>query len=36
MGLFDRPQTGDLNVDARSEERSKLSRKLSAAATVLL
>jgi len=36
MGLFDKPQTGDLSVDARSPEHSMLARNLSAAATVLL
>jgi len=36
VGLFDRPQTGNLDVDARSDEHSQFSRNLSAASTVLL
>ncbi len=36
MGIFDRPQTGDLSVDARSPLRSKLAYDLSVAGTVLL
>jgi len=35
-GLFDKPQTGNLGVDSRSPEHTKLARQLSAESTVLL
>lgn len=36
VGIFDQPQTGDLSVDSRSAEHTRLARHLSATATVLV
>lgn len=35
VGIFDKPQTGDLGVDSRSAEHSALARELASAGTVL-
>jgi len=35
VGIFDNPQTGNLNVDSRSPEHTALARQLAAAGTVL-
>eukprot|EP01127_Copromyxa_protea_P012575 TRINITY_DN3300_c0_g1_i5.p1 TRINITY_DN3300_c0_g1~~TRINITY_DN3300_c0_g1_i5.p1 ORF type:complete len:594 (+),score=128.70 TRINITY_DN3300_c0_g1_i5:106-1782(+) len=36
VGIFDTPQTGDLGVDSRSPEHTKLAREIAAKATVLV